>query len=120
MNIKPEKYIYKIIGNSLWLDSKQAGILIWSEIDKRDKFIHLSTHRQLAETLRLHFRGQSNLIILAIAIKDVENMLKWEKSRNNELFPHLYGELNIDLVSFSFSVDVDDEGEANLPEFLKC
>ena len=37
--------------------------------------------------------GKENLIVIYFKIKDLENNLKWEKSRNDDLFPHYYGKI---------------------------
>ncbi len=119
MIIEPEKYIYKITSNELWNISLKTGTLALTKSDIADGFIHFSNFNQLKETLRLHFRGQKDLVLLAIALRDIINSIKWEKSRNNELFPHLYGELNIDLVRFAKPINVDNEGNINLSEIFK-
>ncbi len=120
MTFEPEKHIFKITTSNLWNKSQKTGLLSPMPIDIADNYIHFSTHTQLAQTLRLHFKGQSDLMLLGVLIKDLKNDLKWEKSRNNELFPHLYSELNINLIKFSKPIKVDNEGNATLPEFLKC
>ena len=34
---------------------------------------------------------KKKLIILKLKVKDFKKKLKWEVSRDNQLFPHLYG-----------------------------
>ena len=46
-----------------------------------------------------HFKNKNNLLLLKIAIDRLDQeALRWEVSRNNEKFPHLYGDLNLNAV----------------------
>ena len=119
MIMDPEKYIYKITSKELWSISLKTGTLALTKLDIDDGFIHFSNFNQLKETLRLYFRGQKDLVLLAVALQEVINSIKWEKSRNNELFPHLYGKLNINLVRFAKPINVDNEGNVNLSEIFR-
>ena len=40
--------------------------------------------------------------------------LRWERSRDNELFPHLYGELDLGLVLRVISMRTNDFAELKL------
>ncbi|NJM78043.1 MAG: DUF952 domain-containing protein [Acaryochloridaceae cyanobacterium RU_4_10] len=64
-------------------------------------FIHCSYPQQVAETLKVHFKGQTDLVLLEIDPTQLTAELKLEPSRNGELFPHLYGPLNLDAVAIS-------------------
>ena len=41
--------------------------------------------------LKKYYNETKNLIILKLNVKDFKKKLKWEVSRDNQLFPHLYG-----------------------------
>lgn len=84
-------------------------------IDLEDGFIHLSTAQQLSETLALHFRGQSNLSILAIRTADIHANLRWEPSRGGQLFPHVYGSIPVSAVVNEAKIDVAEDGTVDLP-----
>ena len=88
--------IYKILKNSEFLELEMNGKSCGSPVDKVDGFIHFSTKEQLSETLKKHFYQKNNLILMAVETDKIANHLKWEKSRNNELFPHLYSNLKFD------------------------
>ena len=45
---------------------------------------------------------------------DVE--LVWEISRNDQLFPHLYSPLPLNMVSQVYRILIDDEGKHIIPE----
>lgn len=82
--------VYKILTRRAWAEAQPSGAYIGSPLDLKDGFIHLSTAAQAAETARLHFRGQSDLIILGFDAATFGDQLKWEPSRGGQLFPHLF------------------------------
>ncbi len=61
-------------------------------------FIHCCTHEQLTGVLDRYYKGQTNLLLLKIDEQALEFQLKFEKSTNDELFPHLYGAINMDAI----------------------
>jgi uncharacterized protein (DUF952 family) len=42
--------------------------------------------------------------------------LRWERSRNDELFPHLYGELDLGAVVSVLSMRTRSDGSHDMPE----
>jgi uncharacterized protein (DUF952 family) len=94
------KKIYKILRQEEWSTALESGVLIGSPIDIQDGFIHFSCRDQVEETARKHFKSETNLFLLEVDENDLsDTCLKWEKSRGNQLFPHLYDTLHIDLIS---------------------
>lgn len=63
-------------------------------MDLADGFIHFSSADQARETARRHFRGQEDLMVLAVEAGALGGDLKWEPSRGGALFPHLHGPLD--------------------------
>ena len=90
--------LYKVLRASEWREAQAQGALAGSPDDLRDGFIHLSTRGQLAGTLERHFAGETGLVVLEIAAARLRADLKWERSRDGALFPHLYGVLPLDAV----------------------
>ena len=95
--------IYKILPRSEWEAARVAGVFKGSAVDHADGFIHFSTAGQLDETLRRHFAGQADLLVIGVETEDLGDALKWEPSRGGALFPHLYGPLPVAL-----AVSVED------------
>ncbi len=89
--------VYKTCAASEWRDAAAAGYYRGSDVDRRDGFVHLSTGAQVEETLRLHFAGQKDLVLVAFDPDALGGALRWEPSRGGALFPHLYGELPVAL-----------------------
>jgi uncharacterized protein (DUF952 family) len=87
--------VYKVCAAREWSDAVAAGTYRGSAVDVRDGFIHFSTREQLGETLRRHFAGQSDLVLVEVDTAALGAALRWEPSRGGDLFPHLYGELQV-------------------------
>ncbi len=112
-------HIYKIATRAAWDASLAAGSFVGMPIDHADGYVHFSTAAQLAETLRLHFAGQSELVVFAVPVAELGEALRWEPSRGGQLFPHLYGPLPMHLVAESIETAVAADGAVTLPEWVK-
>ena len=104
--------VYKILPQADWLALERDGQLPLTGTDARDGFVHLSTAQQLADTLRLHFAGADNLVLLALDAAQLVADLKWETSRNGALFPHLYAPLSRAPIIADFALDDTRTGPA--------
>lgn len=89
------RLIYRILPAAEWAQAAAAGVFAGTAHDLRDGFIHFSTARQMAETAAKHYAGQADLLLLAVDADVLGPALKWERSRNDDLFPHLYGALPV-------------------------
>ncbi len=102
------------------LTTDQANALRRNEftgapVDQKDGYIHLSTADQVAETLQKHFAGQTALWLAAVDLTRCADSLRWEVSRGNQLFPHLYGSLTMTMVTALAPVDHAPDGTLILP-----
>lgn len=59
-------------------------------------FIHLSMKEQVAGVVERYYQHIPDLLLLHIDAERLTHPLRYERSTNNELFPHLYGPLNKD------------------------
>ena len=108
--------IYKICPASAWREAERQGVYRGSADDARDGFIHFSTAAQVAETARKHFFGQAGLFLIAVDAGALGEALRWERSRNDELFPHLYGELDLGAVTAILDLHTRSDGTHDVPE----
>jgi uncharacterized protein (DUF952 family) len=108
--------IYKICPAAAWREAERRGVFKGSADDVRDGFIHFSTAAQVAETVRKHFSGQTGLLLIAVDGDGLGEALRWERSRNGELFPHLYGELDPGAVVEVVSIPARSDGSHDIPE----
>ncbi len=107
--------IYKIIDKTAWAAAEAAGIFNGASIDLQDGYIHFSTAAQAPETAALHFTGQSGLVLVSVATAELGQALKWEPSRGGELFPHLYGALELSQVARVDELPVGPGGTHQFP-----
>ncbi|MES2197332.1 MAG: DUF952 domain-containing protein [Pseudomonadota bacterium] len=108
--------IYKICPASAWREAERQGVYRGSADDARDGFIHFSSPTQVAETARKHFAGQTGLFLIAVDADALGDALRFEPSRNDELFPHLYGELDLGAVTGVHELHARSDGFHDIPE----
>jgi uncharacterized protein (DUF952 family) len=108
--------IYKICGLSEWRTAEEDGKFVGSGIDVRDGFIHFSSAAQVAETAAKHFARQTGLMLIAVDAAVLGSALKWERSRNDDLFPHLYAPLPMSAVRWARPLPDEVAGRRAFPE----
>lgn len=108
--------IYKICPASAWREAERQGVYRGSADDHRDGYIHFSTAAQLPKTARKHYFGQTGLFLIAVDADALGEELRWEPSRNDELFPHLYGELDLGAVTEILNMRTRSDGTHDIPE----
>ena len=85
------KYIYKIFTPSEWQKVKDEKIIKIGYQSNDVDFVHLSTKNQVADTIKKYYSDEERLVIIKLKVDDIKDLLIWEKSRNNQYFPHCYG-----------------------------
>ncbi len=107
--------VYKILTRRVWEEAMASGASIGSPLDLKDGFIHLSTAVQAGETARLHFRGQTDLILVGFDAEAFGDALKWEPSRGGQLFPHLFAALPVTAAVSIDPIPLDSSGVPIVP-----
>lgn len=87
--------IYKILRADEWAALRAQGETAGAPIDVADGYVHFSTAEQARGTAAKHFAGEEGLILLALEADSLGEALKWEVSRGDALFPHLYAPLRL-------------------------
>jgi uncharacterized protein (DUF952 family) len=88
-------------------------------------FIHCSTLAQVIDTANRFYRGQSDLVVLCIEESRLMAELKYEApamphgEAASDLFPHLYGELNVEAVARVVELPCEADGSFQLPDGLR-
>ena len=90
-----------------------------SSQDRTDGFIHFSTYDQINESAAKHRSGQNNLVLITVDGDLVEMFLKWELSRNDEYFPHLYSDLPMNAVLKIEELPLGPDGRHIFPNITK-
>jgi uncharacterized protein (DUF952 family) len=108
--------VYKIVAADLWQAAEDSGVFTGAGIDLNDGFIHLSTGAQARRTAQLYFKGQGNLVLVAVDGARLGDALKYEPSRDGDLFPHLYGPLPRAAVLSVRPLPIGTDGNHVFPE----
>ena len=92
------EFIYHITTQSEWEQAKINNEYLPKNYEA-DGFIHCSIERQIAGVLERFYQGHKNLVKLKIEKEKVNRPVLFELAHDiNELFPHIYGSLNINAV----------------------
>ena len=112
---KTDRLIFKIVPRAEW--EAESGDYHGSAHDRADGFLHFSTAAQLAETLRLYYAGQDELMLVAVDADALGTALRWEHSTSrDEDFPHLYAALSCDAIKWARPLKRDENGNFVLPD----
>lgn len=114
--------IFHIVSREAWLAALQRGEYRAPSLD-REGFIHCSTITQVIPVANAFYRGQSDLVLLVIDETQVEPEIRWEAPAGppadgvslSDLFPHVYGALNLDAVLQVVDFKPDGAGTFSLP-----
>lgn len=108
--------VYKIVAAELWQAAEDSGVFTGAGIDLNDGFIHLSTGAQARRTAQLYFKGQGNLVLVAVDGARLGAALKYEPSRDGDLFPHLYAPLPLAAVLSVRPMPIGTDGNHIFPQ----
>ena len=90
--------IYHVVEKSKWEAALVQGFYEAGSL-AAEGFIHLSTKEQVDGVLQRYYKDQNDLLLLHIDETKLAAELKYELAPSvNELFPHLFGRLNMDAV----------------------
>jgi len=102
--------IYHITTNQTWNAARKKDIYDFCAL-KTEGFIHCSTFQQTIDTANRFFKEQEDLIVLEIEVAKVKSDVVFESVPDaDEIFPHIYGELNIDAVKSLKKLEKDKTG----------
>ena len=108
-----------------WKPALTLGAYRAASLDS-EGFIHCSRVDQILKVAETFYKGQSDLILLEIDPSRLKAELKWEPPAGgaphgvveNDLFPHIYGALNLDAVVAVHALQINAEGFFQLPSTL--
>jgi uncharacterized protein (DUF952 family) len=90
--------IFHLCRRAEWEAAQAAGLYRGSPQDAADGFIHFSTRSQIVESAAKHRGGEDDLVLVEVDATRLGDTLRWETSRGDQRFPHLYGPLPLSAV----------------------
>lgn len=90
--------IYHVTDNSNWANALETGHYEAASLHAKG-FIHTSKKEQVAAVLERYYRNAKGLLLLHIDESKLTSPLRYELAPSvNDLFPHVYGPINIESV----------------------
>ncbi len=90
--------IYHIADANAWQRAQENGRYNHSSL-AAEGFIHASTKEQLQNTANRYFKLDPEIIVLYIEEDNVDEAIRYEPATGGDLYPHIYGTLNIEAVT---------------------
>ena len=112
------KSIFKIVLAAEWREAERTGQYCGSAKNRVDGFLHFSTAEQVPHTLKKHYAGLSDLLLICVDADRLGPALKREAARDGQLYPHLYGSLSLSAVAWARSIVRHADGSFVLPAQL--
>jgi uncharacterized protein (DUF952 family) len=107
--------IYHITQAARWAEAQAQGQYSADSL-ATEGFIHCSTPAQVVATASRYYAGQPGLVLLAIAPARVTAEVRFERAAyNGELYPHIYGPLNLDAVTAALPFAPEADGSFRMP-----
>lgn len=107
--------ILHITQNQQWQEAKNLGSYRADSLDT-EGFIHCSKSTQIVKVANRFFLNQKDLVLLFIDSDRVQAEIRYEEAEIGELFPHIYGELNVDAVYKAIDFEPGEDGFFDLPQ----
>jgi uncharacterized protein (DUF952 family) len=99
-----------------WLAAQGSGAYTADSLEAQG-FIHCSKATQVLRVVNTYYAGQRGLVLLVIDPARLTSELRWEPGADlaSELFPHIYGPLNLDAVVKVVDLEPGPDGIFSLP-----
>jgi len=116
--------IYHITSRVAWNEARERGDYR-AESLATEGFIHCSTETQVVPVAEKYYKGQNNLLLLVVEPALLSSDLKWEPPSGGapppgvaegELFPHVYGPINLEAVVQVIDLESNPDGKYDLPK----
>ncbi|MDZ8078123.1 MAG: DUF952 domain-containing protein [Nostoc sp. SerVER01] len=107
--------ILHITQRQQWEKATKLGSYRADSLDS-EGFIHCSRSTQIVKVANRFFNNQKELVLLFIDLEKVQAEIRDEEAEIGELFPHIYGELNIDAVYKVIDFEAGEDGFFELPQ----
>lgn len=113
-------FILHITLRTAWAAAQKSGQYAAGSL-AGEGFIHCSKAEQILRVANQMYANQSGLILLVIDPARLTSELRWDPGVDlpTELFPHIYGPLNLDAVVRVLDFEPEADGKFHLPGSLE-
>ncbi len=110
------EFIYHITSRISWSAAKKSGAYSADSLVS-EGFIHCSKTNQILRVANIIFASQRGLVLLEINPSRLKAEVRWEAGADkpDELFPHIYGPLDLEAVVRVLDFEPDADGKFHLP-----
>jgi len=117
--------IYHLTSPQAWREAQQRGEYRVESLET-EGFIHCSTETQVLPVAETYYKGFPDMVLLKIDPARLSSELRWEPPTGGapppgvpegELFPHVYGPLNLDAVMKVYDLEANSDGSYKTPIF---
>ena len=116
--------IYHLTSRQVWSEAQERGEYR-AESLASEGFIHCSTETQILPVANAFYKGQRDILLLAIDPSRLTSELRREPPSGapppgvpeGDAFPHIYGPLNLDAVVNVYDLESHPDGSYKLPAF---
>lgn len=114
--------ILHITSRKEWLAAQKSGEYRAPSLES-EGFIHCSTEKQVVAVANAFYRGRNDLVLLVVDEARLRPEVRWEAPAGSpaegispsELFPHVYGAINVEAVASVLDLKPDSAGMFTLP-----
>jgi len=113
-------FILHATTRAAWSAAQASGVYTADSL-RGEGFIHCSKAGQILRVANLVFAGQHGMVLLVIDPARLTSELRWEPGVDlaTELFPHVYGPINLDAVADVLDFEPGTDGKFHLPNSLE-
>ncbi|PJZ41384.1 hypothetical protein CH370_11340 [Leptospira kmetyi] len=112
-----ENIIYNIASKKDYEEALKKGFYITDSLSS-EGFIHSSKKNQVEDTANRIFAARKDLVLLFVNTDRLKSPLKFEASSSSKfskedgknIFPHIYGPLNVDAIEKVLEISPDENG----------
>ena len=111
--------IFHVTSRTGWAAAQKPGAYTADTL-AGEGFIHCSKANQTLRVANNHYHGQHGLVLLVIDPTRLKPEVRWEPGADkaDELFPHVYGPINLDAVVNVLDFEPGADGKFQLPATL--
>ena len=117
--------IYHLTSRQAWREAQSRGEYRAESLES-EGFIHCSTETQVLPVAEKYYKGQPDMILLKLDPALLSSELRWEPPSGGapppgvpegDLFPHIYGPINLDAVVKIHDLESNPDGSYKTPTF---